>query len=340
MKSYKKIPKLIGNMEMREWILKNRVIIVLVFLVIVSTIMSPHFLTITNLFNILRQYSLYILMAIGMLFVLLTGGIDLSQGSIVGICGLTLAITQTSWGWGEQNGLGLLMSILLCVAVGMTFGAFNGLLIAYGNMLPFIVTLATSTVGRGICYLLSNSRPVRLMKTNNSSKLLMHIASKGDPVLGFPYGATVAIVFVLIFAWILKYTKYGRMTIATGSNSSAVRFAGIDVKKYTFYPYVLSGVFAALAGIILTGRTANATVDAGTGYEFDVIAGCIIGGASLNGGRGSVLYSAIGMLTLALITNILNLLSLGAAPQQIIKGIIILVAVFMSDSLKKKNATE
>ena len=93
--------------------------------------MSPHFLTITNLFNILRQYSLYILMAIGMLFVLLTGGIDLSQGSIVGICGLTLAITQTSWGWGEQNGLGLLMSILLCVAVGMTFGAFNGLLIAY-----------------------------------------------------------------------------------------------------------------------------------------------------------------------------------------------------------------
>jgi ribose transport system permease protein len=324
-----------GNLKM--FLLKNNCIIILVALIIISSILSPHFFSLANFFNLTRQYSLYMIMAIGMLFVLISGGIDLSMGSIVGVSGMVVAIALTNWGWGAENAWGLIPVVVLALVIGLVFGCINGFFVAYANMMPFIVTLATQIIGRGIAYMVTKGTPLRIVKSSAASEFLMRFTSDGAPLIGVPWIGIFALVIIIIFAFILKYTKFGRLCTATGSNASAVRFAGINVRKYRFLPYLLAGVMGALAGIILTGRAGTGTVDGGTGYEFDVIAGCIIGGASLEGGRGTVIYAVIGMITLALITNILNLLSMGSSMQKIIRGCIIIVAVLMSNMINKRR---
>lgn len=322
----------------RSFLLKNNCVVILVLLIIISTIISSHFLTIMNFYNLIRQYSLYMIMAVGMLFVLISGGIDLSMGSIVGVSGMFVGIAL-KWGWGNDSVWGVIPVILVALAIGALIGSINGFFVAYANMMPFIVTLAMQIAIRGVAYMVTNGTPVRVMKTSAASQFLMSATSQGEPLTGFPWIGIFMIVIVVIFSLVLKYTKYGRLTLATGSNDSAVKFAGINVRKYKFLPYVIAGVLGALAGVILTGRAGSATVDGGDGYEFDVIAGCIIGGTSLEGGRGTVLFAIIGMITLALITNILNLLSMGASPQKIIKGVIILGAVLMSNTIGKRRVS-
>ena len=320
-----------------SFLLKNNCVVILIALIIISAIVSPHFLTITNIFNLVRQYSLYMFMAIGMLFVLISGGIDLAQGSCVGLCGIVASCAMCKWGWGANSVWGLIPAVLVTLIAGAVFGCISGALVSRAKMAPFIVTLAMQIAGQGVSYLLTKGTPIRILKDNAASNFLITLCSKGDPLFGFPFLGYLAIAIIVVFTLILRYTKFGRLTLATGSNPSAVRFAGISVSKYTFYPYLISGIMAACAGIILTGRAGSATVDGGQGYEFDVIAGCIIGGTSLNGGKGSVPHAVVGMITLALITNILNLLSVAAATQNIIKGLIIILAVLMSNIIEKRK---
>ena len=329
-----------GNTEMmqikkkltvKEFLIKYNAILILAALIIISAILSPVFLSTQNIFNLLRQNTPIMLIAMGMLLVVLTGGIDLSVGSIAAVAGMMISVSIVSWNW--TTGFGIFMGIALTLVIGLALGAVNGAFIAFLRMPAFIVTLAMMTIGRGIAYLVTNGQPIRWPE-GTGAQALLDFGSKGVGVVPWPVilGAAVLAVF-----WLLsKYTVFGRLVIATGSNQDAVTLAGINAKKYKFAVYAISGLMCALAGIVMTCRSGTGTPISGEGYELDAIAACVIGGASLSGGRGSVGGTIIGVLILALITNIMNLLSVTAYPQQIVKGIIILASVFVQ-SVSTKN---
>jgi ribose transport system permease protein len=205
----------------------------------------------------------------------------------------------------------------------------NGVLVAVFGLAAFVATLAMMTIGRGIAYMLSNGQPVRFPKELPTAQLLQAFGNKGLPGLETPWPVVFALVLLGMFIFLLNRTSWGRLTVATGSNETAVRLAGLPVWKYKFLAYTICGALSALAGIIVTARTAVGTPVTGIGLELDAIAACVIGGALLSGGKGTVVNTMIGVLILGLIGNIMNLLSVPAYPQQIIKGLIIILAVLL-----------
>ena len=305
--------------------------VILIALVIVSAILSPYFFTKNNLCNLARQYSVYFLLTIGILFVIFTGSIDLSLGSTIGFGGILFGIALEYFSWNTWGVGGFLAALLLALLGGALIGSVNGLLVAKLRMMPFVATLAVQISLRGLVYVLCSQIPIRLSTGTPGVDIGIAIASGYDPLLKLPYLFWITLVLIIVFAWILRYTVYGRMCIATGSNSEAVRFAGISVDRYKFIPYVIAGILAAMAGVILACRAGVATPQAGDGYELDAVAAGVIGGASLNGGKGSVVRGIVGMCIIALITNIMNLCAVAAYPQKVVKGLIIIFAVLMLD---------
>lgn len=205
----------------------------------------------------------------------------------------------------------------------------NGVLVALFGLASFVATLAMMTMARGLAYMMSNGQPVRFPKDLSTAQFLQEFGSKGLPGLGTPWPVVFALAVILLFVFLLRRTHWGRLTIATGSNETAVRLAGLPVGRYKFLAYTIAGGLSALAGIIATSRTAVGTPVTGIGLELDAIAACVIGGALLSGGKGTVTNTMIGVLVLGLIGNIMNLMSVPAYPQQIIKGLIIILAVLM-----------
>lgn len=317
-----------------QFILKYNAVVILIVLIAVSAILSPAFLTSQNIFNLLRQNAPLAIMSMGMLYVILTGGIDLSVGMVAGASGMLFTVAMAYWGLNSI--FGLIISILITVAFGCIIGAISGGLVAKLRMAPFIVTLAFQTIAKGIAYLITNGQPERWPADVPATDFMLAFGS--ESFLGIPWAVWLAVVVIVIFALVTKFTTFGRLTIAIGSNEVAVRLSGINDKKYKFCAYVISGAMGSLAAICLTARTGMGAPTTGDGYELDAIAACVIGGASLMGGKGSVGKTVIGVLVLALITNIMNLLSLPAYPQQIIKGVVILAAVLLQsfEGLKRQ----
>ncbi|MGI6070039.1 MAG: ABC transporter permease [Blautia sp.] len=318
--------------NVKDFIIKYNAVFILIVLIIISTILSPVFLTANNIFNILRQNTPILLISMGMLLVILTGGIDLSVGSIAAVGGMMISLTLVLWKMASP--LGLVVSILLTLLSGVLLGAISGVLVSYANMAPFVVTLAMMTIARGIGYLITNGQPVRWSESTTGVNLMLDFGS--ETLLGIPYPVILAVIACVIFVFLTKYTMTGRLIIAIGSNESAVMLAGINSKRYKFLVYAVSGFMSALGGIVMACRSGTGTPMSGAGYELDAIAACVIGGASLSGGKGGVGNTIIGVLVLGLIANIMNLLSVPAYPQEIIKGIIILFAVLVQ-SLGSKN---
>ena len=316
----------------KEFLIKYNAILILAGLIIVSAILSPVFLSTQNIFNLLRQNTPIMLIAMGMLMVILTGGIDLSVGSIAAVAGMVISVSIVSWNW--TTGFGIFMGIVLTLAIGFGLGAVNGAFVSFLKMPAFIVTLAMMTIGRGIAYLVTNGQPIRWPE-GQGSQVLLDFGSKGIGVV--PWPVILGIAVLVVFWLISKYTVFGRLVVATGSNQEAVTLAGINAKKYKFSVYAISGLMCALAGIVMTCRSGTGTPISGEGYELDAIAACVIGGASLSGGKGSVGGTIIGVLVLALITNIMNLLSVPAYPQQIVKGFIILASVLLQCVSRKED---
>ncbi len=307
--------------------IRNNSVVILVALFVASALLSPAFLSEGNLFNLLRQLTPLLLTSLGMLLVIDTGGIDLSVGSIAGAGGLLIAIVVPGLGFGGVGAL--VLAVCLCLLLGAAFGAASGALVAFAGLAPFIVTLAMMTVVRGITFMMSNGQPQQLPEGLGATDIIDSFGSDGMPLLGIPWPVLLGALIVLALYFVMSHMTFGRMVLATGSNETAVRLAGIPARRYKFFVYVFSGALAALAGIVLTSRTDVGTPIAGTGLELDAIAACVIGGALLSGGRGTVVNTVIGVLVLALIGNVMNLLSVPAYPQQIIKGLIILIAVLM-----------
>ena len=297
-----------------RFLLDNNTYIIFFALFLICCLMSDKFFSYLNLRNILLQQAGPILVSIGMLMVILTGGIDLSVGSVMAVGSSLTAVLMRDAGipWG--------FSIVVAVICGLILGVFTGILVAYLNFQGFVASLAVMTIARGIAYTITNATPVSLKNGTLNS-----LTSKN---FGYPI-IWITLLIIIAFIVVEKYTAYGRIVVAVGSNTEAVKLSGIRVKRYILSVYVISSVLATLAGVFVAARSNVGNSTNGEGQELDAIAACVIGGASLAGGKGSVTKTVIGALTLALIGNIMNLLSVPAYPQRIIKGFIIIIAVLL-----------
>lgn len=284
-------------------------------IVLVVSIMEPDFLTLNNLFNILRQVSINALIAFGMTFVILTGGIDLSVGSILALSSAFVAGLMT-------DGTSALIAVLAGLIVGAVIGALNGMVISLGKVAPFIATLATMTIFRGLTLVYSDGKPI----TGLSQGGWFELFGRGYFWI-FPVPVLTMLIAFAVLYFILKKTTFGRYTYAIGGNEEAAKLMGIQVNKVKIMIYSLSGLMAALAGIILTSRLNSAQPTAGTSYELDAIAAVVLGGTSLSGGRGWIVGTLIGALIIGTLNNGLNLLGVSSFFQLVVKGLVILFAV-------------
>ncbi|MFI5367746.1 MAG: ABC transporter permease [Spirochaetia bacterium] len=310
------------KLDVRYVLRSYGILIAFILICIVMTILSPVFLTVTNILNVIRQSSIYGIMAIGMTFVILTGGIDLSVGSILAISG---AIAAGSL----KGGIGFLPVVLLTLAVGVGCGLANGVLITLGRITPFVVTLGMMSIARGLTLIYTKGYPI-----SGFSGPFRFIG--GGDVLSIPFPIIVFIVTVVVAWLILTQTRLGRYTYAIGGNEETVKLSGINADRYKTIVYMISGLAAAVSALILTSRINSAEPVSGTGYELDVIAAVVIGGTSLMGGRGSVWGTLVGALMIGVINNGMNLLGISAYFQLVVKGVIIIGAVLL-DRLRQEQ---
>ncbi|NRD76899.1 ribose ABC transporter permease [Bacillus sp. BRMEA1] len=289
----------------------------LIIITVILSIISSSFLTLDNVFNVLRQVSVNALIAFGMTFVILTGGIDLSVGSILA---LSSAITAGLLAGGMDAPLAMLIGLLS----GAVMGAINGLFITKGKVAPFIATLATMTIFRGLTLVYTDGTPI----TGLSKSYFFQIMGQGYfgwipvPVL-WMLGCYVVLYFIL------KKTTFGRRVYAIGGNEEASILSGIRANRVKIWIYSLTGALSALAGIILSSRLDSAQPTAGTSYELDAIASVVLGGTSLSGGRGWIFGTLVGALIIGVLNNGLNLMNVSSFYQQVVKGGVILLAVLL-----------
>jgi len=316
--------KSINLTSILHFLLEYNTVFICLILILVSSLISDAFFTATNLSNLLRQVSGIGILSLGMLLVILTGGIDLSVGSMV-------AMTSVLCGIFILN-LPLPLAVLFTILAGMLAGAISGYLVSIHRIAPFIATLALMTITRGLGFIFSKGSPIILA---GKGAILTSLGS--GYFLGIPNPVILMLLVFISVAVLLRYTVFGRLVIAIGSNEEAVRLSGIRVRYYKWMVYAISGALGALAGIISTSRTGVGSPIIGIGLELDVIAAVVIGGASLNGGKGTALNTLLGVLILGMIGNIMNLLNIPAYPQQVIKGIIIIAAVLLQGVNVRSN---
>lgn len=292
------------------------IFIAFVVICIVLARATPYFFTTQNMVIVLRQVSINGILAIGVTFVIIAGGIDLSLGSVIALTGVVAA------SFAHPGSYALIVPLCLGLLTGVAIGVINGLTITVGKVAPFIVTLGMMTIGRGLALVLSNGRPV----TNLSPGF--NFIGGGD-IVGVPVPILLFALVIIMASVILKYTRIGRYIYAVGGNENAAKASGIRVNRVKIFAYVMCSGLAGLAGIVLASRITTGQPNAGIAYELDAIAAVVIGGTSLLGGRGSVAGTVIGVLIIGVINNGLDLLNVTSYYQQIIKGIIIIGAVLL-----------
>lgn len=303
---------------------KYGTILILLFLVAIVSIISPNFLDLNNIMNILQQVSVNGLIALGMTFVILTAGIDLSVGSILALSGMALGMMILS-------GVNEVLAIIIVLVLGAVLGFVNGTFISKVKLEPFIVTLATMTMFRGITLVISDGIPAMGVTTDAP---ILDFLSQGK-IFGIPFPTILFLIVFLILMLILQNTVFGRGVYAIGGNEEVARLSSVPTNKIKTSVYVISGIMSALAGAILTSRLSSSQPTAGTGFELDAIAAVVIGGTSLAGGRGRIFGTLIGVLIIGVINNGLNVMGVSAFYQQFIKGLIILIAVILDRKSNK-----
>ncbi|MFJ9560630.1 substrate-binding domain-containing protein [Streptomyces fuscichromogenes] len=314
-----------GAAGVRRLLLDNGALTALIVLVIAMSALSGDFLTTDNLLNVGVQAAVTAILAFGATFVIVSAGIDLSVGSVAALSATVLAWSATS------HGVPVFLAVVLAVATGIVAGLVNGFLIAYGKLPSFIATLAMLSVGRGLALVISGGSPIAFPDS---------VSHLGDTLGGWlPVPVLVMILMGLIAAFVLGRTYIGRSMYAIGGNEEAARLSGLRVNRQKLAIYALSGLFAAVAGIVLAARLSSAQPQAANGYELDAIAAVVIGGASLAGGTGKASGTLIGALILAVLRNGLNLLNVSAFWQQVVIGVVIALAVLLDTVRRKAGAT-
>lgn len=316
---------LVTKKQINSFLHKYLIYIVLLILVVVLSGSSPAFLTKGNILTMLRQLSINGIVAVGMTFVIITGGIDLSVGSIIALSGIIAC------NFSHPDTYPIIIPILIGIVIGLICGLVNGFVYAKGNVVPFIATLGMMTIARGLTQVYNNGMPV----TNVSDD---YGVIGGGYVAGIPIPILIFVLMILLGVFVLNYTKFGRYVFALGGNEMAAKVSGINVTRIKIMVYGISGVLASIAGIVLSSRVMAGTVVAGQGYELDAIAAVAIGGTSMAGGVGSIVGTTAGVLIIGVMNNGLDLLNISSYYQQIIKGIIIVAAVYFDVRSHSKNS--
>ncbi|MGI9948734.1 ribose ABC transporter permease [Vibrio hyugaensis] len=308
----------------KEWLIEQKSLIALIFLIVVVSFLNPNFFTVDNILNILRQTSVNAIIAVGMTLVILTAGIDLSVGSVLALCGAFAASMIALE-------VPVLIAVPTALLAGAALGAISGIIIAKGKVQAFIATLVTMTLLRGVTMVYTDGRPISTGFTDTADAF----AWFGT---GYALGIPVPVwLMVIVFAaawYLLNHTRFGRYVYALGGNESATRLSGINVDRVKIGVYAICGMLAALAGIIVTSRLSSAQPTAGMGYELDAIAAVVLGGTSLMGGKGRIMGTLIGALIIGFLNNALNLLDVSSYYQMIAKAVVILLAVLVDNKNK------
>lgn len=294
-------------------------LIALILLVIVIGVISPEFRTIDNFMSLMRQSSINGFIAFGMTCVILTDAIDLSVGSV-------LALSTALCAAAIKSGMPVALAMLMALVIGTALGAVSGILVTKGRLQPFIATLITMTVYRGLTQIFMNGKPI----SGLGDSFLLKFVGRGA-VFGIPVPVILFIAVFILFTFLLGKTTFGRRIYATGSNATSAKLAGVNVNCTKLIAYAISGCMATLSGLILLSRMASTQPTLGTGYELDAIAAVALGGTSMSGGRGRIWGTFVGVLIIAVLNNGLNILGVSSYYQDVIKGIVILIAV-LSDS--------
>ncbi|MDX1467363.1 ribose ABC transporter permease [Halomonas denitrificans] len=300
-------------------LIDNKAFLALVLLVVVSAAMSDNFLTGDNLLNVLRQTSINAIIAMGVTFVILTAGIDLSVGAVLALSG-AFAASMTA------SGLAPWISVPGSIAAGAAMGMVSGLFVAYGRIQAFVVTLVAMTVVRGATLVYTDGRPISIGGGDVADAFWQ---LGGGYWMGIPIPIYL-MFFVFVLCWaVLHHTRFGRHVYAVGGNEQVARLSGINVNRIKVSVYAIAGACAALAGVVLTARLGSAQPNAGMTYELDAIAAVVIGGTSLMGGRGRIFGTLVGALVIGVLNNALNILGVSSYFQMIAKGAVILLAVLI-----------
>lgn len=304
-------------MDVKAIMKKSGSLIGLIVLFVVIACLNSSFIDPGNLKNLLRQVSINALISFGMTFVILTGGIDLSVGSI-------LALSSALMGSFIVGGLDPILGIVFACLIGAALGAVNGLVITYGKVAPFIATLATMTIFRGMTLVYTNGNPISGLTENEA-----FLNFGQGYFMELPVPAVMMLIMFGILYFILHKTPLGRKTYAVGGNEKVSYIAGIKINRIKIFAYTVTGMLCGMAGAILTSRLNSAQPTAGTGYELDAIAAVVLGGTSLSGGKGRIVGTLVGALIIGTLNNGLNILNVSSFYQQVVKGIVILLAVLM-----------
>ena len=301
-----------------------RSVLILLVICVFATILSPSFLSVTNLFNVFKQITVAGIVGCGMTFVILTGGIDLSVGSILGLSGVLASGVLASTG-------NTAAAVAVSLIVGVACGAVNGFFVSVCGIPTFISTLGMMTLLRGVILVYTKGSPIPI-------KVDSYKFFGKDSIAGIPVPVIILIVVFLLAHYILTQTTYGRSVYAVGGNREAARLSGIRVKTSEFLVYTLNGLMCGMAGLILTARLGSAQSTSGTGIEMDAIAAVILGGTSLSGGVGFVLPTVVGAMIMGIIDNILTLMNVNPHATNIVKGAVILIAVLVDKKVKDLSA--
>lgn len=303
----------------KDFLSKFRPIILLILFSVIITILRPNFISPNNLLNVLRQTSINAIIAAGMTFVILTGGIDLSVGSI-------LAFSSAIGAYILVGGYGVTAAVLICLFIGILAGGLNGVIITKGKAQPFIATLATMTLLKGATLVFTQGKPISVLKVENLNSFRMIGAGS---IFGVPTPVYIMGIVFIVCYFILNNTKTGRYIYAIGGNEEASKLSGLNTDFVKIKSYIINGLFAAMAGLILTSRLVSAQPNAGDGYELDAIAAVVLGGTSLAGGQGSILGTIFGALIIGILNNSLNLMNVSSYYQMVVRAIVILLAVLL-----------
>lgn len=296
---------------------------ILLIMCILLSCLSDVFLSSNNFITLFRQISNNIYIALGMALVIILGGIDLSVGSIVAMAGI-ISVSSIA-----NMGMPVPLAVLFGIAGGMACGLINGVLIARFNVPPFIITLAMMNVARGISYLWTNARSIRIVDESFNAIGTGYIGAIPLPIV-------YSVVLILVFSFLLNKTRFGTYIYAIGGNREAARLSGIPIKKVTIAVHVISATMAAFAGVVLAARMYSGQPAVGEGYEMDAITACVLGGISMSGGVGSISGLFFGAVVIGVISNGLNLCNVSSYWQLVVKGIIVAIAIIF-DKLKNKQ---
>ncbi len=312
------------SFDLRELLRRSSVVLILLAMCVALALLSDRFLTTSNLLNVALQTSMVAIVAIGMTFTILTGGIDLSVGSLVALCGAVAA------GLIVRDGLNTYLAIGLALLAGCALGAVSGLLIVKGNIPPFVATLSVMAVGRGLTLVYTQGKPIAGMGDDFVFWGTGKVGPIPVPVL------ILALVFAVAYV-VLTRTRLGLYVYAIGGNEETTRLAGINTEWVKVAVYVVSGFTSALTGVLLTARLWSAQPTAGVGLELDAIAAPVLGGTSLLGGVGSVSGTLVGAFIMGVLSNGLNLLEISAYYQRVIKGVVFILAVMLDLYTKRRR---